>query len=187
LLREIPFGEDGDFSSDSLIRRFNSDLANDLGNLLNRTLTMIEKYFGGQLPEADKGSRAEVETLKKKTLSASQQVLKEMDILNFNLALTTIWELINTANKFIEDIKPWVLVKGDPSALKKVIYALYEVLRFTSILIWPFMPSTSDKIRQQMGLEEEVKEGFINRLVWGLSKPKIKISKDKPLFPRIKM
>lgn len=186
LLREIPFGEDGNFSQSSLITRFNSDLANDLGNLLNRALTMIEKYFDGRLPETDKGNLSGIENLKSKTLDTCKQVFKKMDALDLNSALKGIWQLINSANKFIEESRPWVLVKQNPDKLRKVIYALYEVLRFVSILIWPFMPSTSDRIRRQMGISQKVKEDFLTRLAWGLSQPKTKISKEKPIFPRIK-
>jgi len=187
LLREIPFGEDGDFSVSSLIRRYNSDLANDLGNLLNRTLTMIEKYFEGELPEIEKKDLKIIETLITQTKALPESFSKLMDNLAFNEALTSIWQLINSANKFIEDIKPWVLAKEDGESLKKVIYALYEVLRITSILIWSFIPKTSDEIRKQMGLKEAVEGSFLKQLEWGLTPTKTKIKKGKPLFPRIKI
>jgi len=188
LLKEIPFGEDGNFSQSALVERFNSDLANDLGNLLNRTLTMVEKYFAGVLPETNKSAWGPALDLKIKALDASRQVFEKMDKLDFNSALKDIWKLINSANKFIEDVKPWVLAKEDQDKLKKVIYSLYEVLRFASILIRPFMPLSSDRIRRQMGIVgRQAESDFIGRLKWGLSQPKTKIFKEKPLFPRIKV
>lgn len=187
LLREINFGFDGVYSETAIIQRYNSDLANDLGNLLNRSLTMIEKYFDGKLPEIEKENLSIIEKLKTETEIAPGRCFEGIELMDFRSALISIWDLINTANKFIEDVKPWVLAKEDTGGLRKVIYGLYEVLRFVSILIWPFMPSASRNIRRQMGLREEVKGGFTKRLVWGLSGPGVKIIKEGPLFPRIKV
>lgn len=185
LVREIPFGEDGDFSEAALEKRFNSDLANDLGNLLNRTLTMIEKYFGGNLPCADMERLPEIEKLKEKALDTSKQVLEKLDALDFNSTLISIWQLINTANKFIEDIKPWILAKENPEALKVVMAGLFETLRFISLLIYPFMPETSAGMRRQMGLKREIAGDIVNELAWGKLEAEIKISKGSQLFPRI--
>lgn len=187
LIREVPFGEDGDFSVEALERRFNSDLANDLGNLLNRTLTMLEKYFAGYLPYADMKSLAEIENLKQKALDTTRQVTEKLNVLDINSALISIWELINTTNKFIEDTKPWILAKENPEALKAVMVGLFETLKLVSLLIWPFMPKTSVEMRRQMGLKTEIAGDIFGELKWGKSSgEKIKITKGSPLFPRIK-
>jgi methionyl-tRNA synthetase len=162
LLREIPFGEDGDFSEDALIRRINGDLANDLGNLVFRTLTMVEKYFNGYVPRAN--------ILDKKWKQNLDGFLDDINVcmsnLDFNLALDKIWELINKANKYIEDTKPWNLFKENRiDELKAFIHLLVEAIRKVTNALSPFMPHTSELITQQLG-EEKIKKG-------------------KPLFPRI--
>jgi len=162
LLREIRFGEDGDFSEDALIKRINDDLANDLGNLVYRTLTMIEKYFKGYVPRAeiiDKKWKQNIDNF-------SCEVDLHMSNLDFNLALDETWELINLANKYIEDTKPWNLVKENKTEeLKAFIRLLVDVIREVAEQIYPFMPQTAESIIEQLG--------------------KDKIKKGKPLFPRI--
>ncbi|MDO8535986.1 MAG: methionine--tRNA ligase [Candidatus Omnitrophota bacterium] len=182
LLREVPFGLDGAFSEEALITRYNSDLANDIGNLLNRTLTMVEKYFEGKVP-AGSG----VEALKKKSLSLAPELEKRISELDFAGALSKIWEVVNTANKLIEDSKPWALAKEKKTdELGSLLYSLLEALRIVALSIYPFMPATTKGIMEQLGVTEPVeKMKFTDIATWGKLKPGTKVNKSKPLFPRI--
>jgi len=170
LLRDVPFGMDGNFSEDAIIKRFNSDLANDLGNLVYRTLTMAEKYFTGQIPEVSgalKDSRAEA--IRNKISGLNSQISGHIGAsgdYNFGAALENIWELINMANKYVEDTKPWNLSKENKSEeLKAFIVLLIDVIRKVDEGIAAFMPGTSELIKEQIGID--------------------RIKKGKPLFPRI--
>lgn len=188
LLREVSFGMDGSFSESSLISRINSDLANDLGNLLYRTLTMIEKYFSGTVPERRglEHSDGTTKFLIGKMNALGSEINSAMDTMDFSHALTSIWELINTANKFIEQKAPWKLSKeGKAGELKDMLYDLYEALRIISIALWPYLPATSEKITSQLGLQPEIKS--LRGLSWGTGKPGVRINKGELLFPRIEI
>jgi len=173
LLRDVPFGLDGNFSQEAMVKRFNSDLANDLGNIVYRTLTMVEKYFQGNIPQLDIDSIKydnAGEEIKKRLLPVSAFLNKlDSDIaknFNFSDALGNIWELINMVNKYIEDTRPWILAKEDKKdELAAFIRLLIEAIRGVAESIAPFMPQTSESIIQQLGDD--------------------KINKGKPLFPRI--
>lgn len=172
LLRDVPFGLDGNFSEEAIVKRFNSDLANDLGNLLYRTLTMIEKYYGGQIPRLDIQGRVfeeEGEKIKEKMFLISPRkgsAWLESSDFNFSARLEEVWQLIGMANKYVEVKKPWNLAKENKSdELKAFIRLLVEVIREVALCVAPFMPGTASSIMQQVGGE--------------------KINKGSPLFPRI--
>ena len=167
LLREVPFGLDGTFSDEALKKRFNSDLANDLGNLVYRTMTMIEKYFKGVIPhDVEKDSIASNPIIKA-IESLSSRVDKSMFSVDFSSALIEIWSLINAANKYVEETKPWNLSKEKKNKeLKEFCFVLIEALKKVASELAPFMPETASKIKEQIKQD--------------------KIKKAPPIFPRIK-
>ncbi len=184
LLREIPFGEDGDFSEETFIRRFNSDLANDLGNLLYRTLNMVDKYSSSKVPERHP---PEEETLREEAEGLPQELISSLDRMEIKRALENIWKFINTANKFIEDTAPWSLNRGgEIKRLGGILYSLLESLRIISVALFPFIPQTAESIYKQLGMEGRIEEvGFKGIEEWGLLKPGTITRRGKPLFPRI--
>lgn len=187
LLREVPFGSDGVFSNEALINRINSDLANDLGNLLSRTVTMIEKYFKGVLPSAVAPAPID-DDLKELAIDTRRKVEESMDALEISNALVAIWELIGRANKYIDETTPWILAK-DPSQqdrLGTVLYNLAETLRIISVLISPFMTKTPVKIREQLGLAEVDKFTSWKSLdSFGKVEAGTKVKKGDIIFPRL--
>lgn len=187
LLREVPFGSDGVFSNEALINRINSDLANDLGNLLSRTVTMIEKYFKGVLPSAVAPALID-DDLKELAIDTRRKVEESMDALEISNALVAIWELIGRANKYIDETTPWILAK-DPSQqdrLGTVLYNLAETLRIISVLISPFMTKTPTKIREQLGLAEADKFTSWKSLdSFGKVEAGTKVKKGDIIFPRL--
>lgn len=186
LLREVPFGLDGIYSEKALVGRLNSDLANDLGNLLHRSLTMIEKYFGAIIPKPVKSQELS-QALICEAGALPEKYFQAMERIEFGLALDPIWALINSANKYIEESKPWIMSKnGETKKLATVVYDLAEVLRLTAVLIYPFMPETAMNMLRQLGAEVDLtRMHFKELLKWGLTLPGAKINKAKPLFPRI--
>ena len=187
LMREVPFGLDGDFSHKALIGRVNSDLANNLGNLLNRTLNMIQKYYGGAIPTPDV-TGPEDEPLKTKAREVIATVDKLFSELAFNKILMAIWEFLDAANVYINDTAPWNLAKTDEGKkrLGTVLYNAAEALRFASVLLHPFMPASAVTLRQQLGLSATVEdEGLASLDAWGKTAPGTQTQPGAQLFPRI--
>ena len=188
LLREIAFGQDGNFSNEALIQRINSDLANDLGNLVSRTVGMIEKYFGGTLP-AEHAATDFDEELKAVALSTTEKVETAMEKMFFSDALIEIWNLVRRTNKYIDETQPWILCKDESkqAELANALYHVAESIRIISVLIEPFMPNTPEKIRKQFFIENGEATSWDSTKTWGILPVTLKVQKGETLFPRIDM
>ena len=185
LLREIPFGNDGIFSNEALINRINSDLANDLGNLLSRTVAMVEKYFGGTVPAVREAGEFDQDLID--TVSAMpDRVTKAMDELLIPQATQEIFKAIQRANKYIDETAPWALAKNEENKprLAMVLYNLCEALRYATVMLAPFLPETADKMAVQLGLTEADRR--FGELKFG-GKTEYTVHKGDALFPRIDM
>lgn len=186
LLREFSFGADGSFTKEKFIARLNSDLANDLGNLVSRTAAMIEKYNQGILPAADYTFEFDA-SLKEIVTAAPEKVSAAMDHLNYSGALEEIWKVISRTNKYIDETQPWVLAKSedDKAKLDTVLYNLTEAIRVISVLIRPFMEKTSNTIWAQFSIQEGELSLWENLSKWGIMKAGAKVSKGDVMFPRL--
>jgi len=184
LMREVPFNGDGDFSWARVEQRYNADLANDLGNLVNRTLSMIGRYRQGTVPKAapadalDNDLRATAE----KAVASYQERMNELD---YSAALEGSWTLVTRANRYVEESKPWALAKDDAQAprLDSVLYNLAESVRLISILVTPFVPTTAQQIRAQLGVADKL-DAFAEEVRWSRLAPGTKLGHVAPLFPK---
>ncbi len=187
LLREMVFGLDSEFSEEALVGRINADLANDLGNLVQRSLTMALKYLKGKHPAQGQPIEQDIQ-LKQFALEVVQRYEVLMKELGFHRALILVWELIGKVNKYIDTTAPWVLAKNDRDRLETVLFHILETLKIISALIWPVMPASAEKIQEQLGLErcgEELTLEQVSR--WGEIKAARPLSKGPALFPRVEM
>lgn len=183
LLREFSFGSDGSFTKEKFMARLNSDLANDLGNLVSRTVSMIEKYNGGIIKKSSAKTEFD-ENLKNVAVSVKEKVDKAMETYQFSDALEEIWKLVRRANKYVDETQPWVLAKNseDKEKLENVLYNLAESIRIISVLIYPFITNTSKEIRRQLGIKDQVK--WEDARQFGLLDGE-KVLKGDVIFPRL--
>ncbi len=175
LLREIPHGEDGDFTEEAFMQRINSDLADNLGNLVNRVLVLTEKYSGGKVPNTEKES-----FLKEKAEETIKKVSGNMEELKFHRALEGIFSLSSEANRYLNESAPWkITVKEE---LDAILYNALETIRIISVLLYPFMPQTAERISEQLGVEKKFTQ---EKLAWGLLKPGTKTKRGDLLFRKV--
>ena len=186
LMREMPFGADGNYTNEALLTRMNADLVNDLGNLVSRTVAMIEKYFGGEVPAPGAEDESDV-ALRERFEALPGIVEKHMNELQFSLALSEIWKLIGDCNRYIDVNQPWVLCKSEEGLprLKNCMYYLAECIRAIAVHIYPTMPSTPERIFEQLGVTEPELKTWESVQKFGGLKSGTKVVKGAALFPRV--
>lgn len=186
LLREIPIGLDGNFSHEGFIHRVNSDLANDLGNLVQRTLTMVHSYFGGKIEEMDREEKRD-RALREEFESSKEKIIQFYEDCALNRALEEIWFFISTVNKYLADNEPWILARDESQKkrLGRILYQAAASLRVISYLLFPVMPGSSQKIWDFLGEEKSIGQESLIELKFKDLKPGQAMKEPKPLFPRV--
>ncbi len=186
LMREMPFGSDGNYTNEALLTRMNSDLCNDLGNLVSRTVAMIEKYFGGIVPECGELTEPDLH-IKEMFEALPAAVEKQMDALQFSLALGEIWKFIGELNRYIDITQPWVLGKTEEGLprLKTVLYVLAESVRAVAVQIFPVMPTTPERIYAQLGVKDDSLKTWDSVQKFGALPAGTVVKKGEALFPRL--
>lgn len=188
LLREVSFGQDGDFSQSAMVTRVNSDLANGLGNLVSRTLTLIQRTQGGAVPARGEVGAAEQELQQAAVTLLNETLSRHLEQLEFNRALESIWHVVQLANQYVDKTAPWALAKDERSAgqLRTVLYTMAETLRCLSLAAYPVIPKSAQSICSQLGIPDEFTSPLLReKIEWGGLKPGTVIHKGPSLFPRI--
>ncbi|HEY9300826.1 MAG TPA: class I tRNA ligase family protein, partial [Phormidium sp.] len=195
-LKEIEFGQDGDFNETRFINILNADLANDLGNLLNRTMNMAKKYCNGIVPDCLAENIPADNTIKAIGLSLGDRVAQAYESLAFSDAIADIFTLIRASNKFIDDQAPWTLYKqGQQQAVEQVLYAVLESVRLAAYLLSPIIPTISSDIYQQLGFSIDfnnktlidVSAAFSAHATWGTLTARQALGEARPVFPRLEL
>ena len=180
LMREVPYGSDGSFSRDAMINRINSDLANDLGNLCQRVLSMTAKNCGGKTPEP--GALApDDRALLDQASGLLQKCRAAFDVQQFHTALIALWDVVSAANRYVDAQAPWELHKSDPPRMATVLYVLAETIRRVGVLVQPFMPQSAAKILDQIAVPDDARQ--FDALDTALT-PGTVLPKPSPVFPR---
>src|SRR5690625_249121 len=187
LLREVPFGSDGVFTPEGFVERTNYDLANDFGNLLNRTVAMINKYFDGEIKQFRAAETVEDEQLEQLIKQTVQKVEMAMDEMQFSVALGSIWQLISRTNKYIDETEPWKLANAEDTKdrLGNVMAHLVESLRVTAVMLKPFLTEAPPQIFDQLGINDKSLQTWDSLYEQGNIKDGTKTTKGKPIFPRL--